>query len=65
MIQDARNVMDSFGLLDDAEKEIVILGAVEFGTEPANAQNEFAPNDDKMAKVITGKKKVRRPTGFE
>jgi len=51
--------------LDDAEEEIVILGAIEFGTEPADAQNEFAPDDDKMAEIITGKKKVRRPTGLE
>ena len=65
MIQDARNVMDSVGLLDDAEEEIVILGTVEFGTEPADAQNECAPHDDKMAEVVTGKKEVRRPIGLE
>src|ERR1700726_1631873 len=54
MVEHPRNVMNPIGLLDGAEEEIVILRAIELGTEPADPQDDLAPYGNKMAEVIAG-----------
>src|ERR1044071_8395973 len=61
MIKDPWDVIDSRGLFDDAEEEIVVLGAVKVRTETADLPQEIAPDQREMADVVAGKKIVRRP----
>ena len=65
MIKDARDVIDSIRLFDDAEEEIVVLGAIKLRAETADLPHEIAPDEREMADVVTGKKIVRRPIRFE
>src|ERR1700704_6154955 len=61
MVEHARDVIDPIRLFHDAEKEIVVLGAIELRTETAYRPQEVAPDDREMADVVAGKKIVRRP----
>ena len=65
MIKHARDVIDSVRLFDDAEEEIVVLGAIKLRTEAADLPHEIAPDDGEMADVVAGKKIVRRPIRLE
>ena len=64
VVKHPRNVMNPVGLLNHTEKQIVILGAIEFGTKSADAPNQFGSHRDKMTEIIAGKKKFTEPVTF-
>ena len=65
MIKHTRDVIDSIRLLDDAEEEIVVLGAIKLRAETADLPLEIPPDEREMADIVTGEKIVRGPIRFK
>src|ERR1700704_4447580 len=65
VIENARHVMDAICLFDHAQKKIVILRTIKFGTKPTSLMREAAPEGGEVADIIVGEKKIRRPIRFE
>ena len=58
-------MMNSPGLLDHAKEEVVILRAIELGTEAAGLLHDIATHCGQMANVVVGKEKIGRPIRFK
>src|SRR5215475_1556290 len=54
-------MMNSTGQLGHAKKQIVILCAIEFRTEPAGFLHQMATHRSQMTNIIVGEKKIGRP----
>src|ERR1043166_877491 len=57
--------MNSIGPLNNPQKKIVILSAVELGSKTAHFKSEFPPQADEMTNVVVRNKEIRGPIRFE
>ncbi len=63
--EDRRPVHDAIGILEDAQREIVVEGAPAARPETFRAHDRVATIKDRVARVHLGEKGIRRPIGRE